>query len=274
MLLGEPPRTNYDLHFKVAGIPVRVHPFFWVIAVVLGARGDTPPESLLVWVAVVFISILIHELGHALVIRRCGWRPWITLHSFGGLASYEPTYHDAKKQIAISAAGPGAGFLFAGAIILLLYLTGHYSAVVLPGPAEQEPLFVGGDHPLPNKYLGELVFDLLFVNIYWGVLNLFPVLPLDGGQIARELLLVANPSRGIHQSFMLSTFTAAGLAVFMLIQGSLFTTILFGLLAYGSYTSWQQYTGRGGGFGGFGGGWGKGRFGGGGFFGGDDTERW
>ena len=78
-------------------------------------------------------------------------------------------------------------------------------------------------------YLHDLIYLLLEVNIYWGILNLFPVLPLDGGQIAREWLIMANPSRGVHQSFMLSTTTAVVLAVVMLSQGSLFLTILFSL---------------------------------------------
>src|SRR5262245_15290041 len=89
MLLFEPPSSSGDIHFRVCGFPVRVSPFFWFTAVLMGVnpRGGTPPMELLLWVAVVFVSILVHELGHALAQRHYGGHPWITLHAFGGLAS-------------------------------------------------------------------------------------------------------------------------------------------------------------------------------------------
>ena len=41
--------------------------------------------------------------------------------------------------------------------------------------------------PLQNATLNTAIWDMLWVNIYWGLVNLLPVYPLDGGQIAREL---------------------------------------------------------------------------------------
>ena len=92
-MLGEPPQTQYDLRFQILGIPVRVHPFFWLVVVVLGLSGGakTTPAELLIWAGCVFVSILVHELGHAAAALAHGWRPWITLYGFGGLASYQPT---------------------------------------------------------------------------------------------------------------------------------------------------------------------------------------
>ena len=77
MLLGEPPQTQYDLRFHVFGIPVRVHPWFWAIVVILGISGGgkTPPIDLLIWVGCVFVSILVHELGHAFTALAYGWKP-------------------------------------------------------------------------------------------------------------------------------------------------------------------------------------------------------
>ena len=72
MLLGEPPRTGGDLNFQLFGIPVRVHPLFWLIAVLLGISGDPQPAEILLWVVAVFVSILVHELGHALTMRAFG----------------------------------------------------------------------------------------------------------------------------------------------------------------------------------------------------------
>jgi stage IV sporulation protein FB len=68
MLIGEPPPTQADLHFRLFGIPVRVHPFFWVATLFLGMAGKTAdPVNTLIWVAVVFVSILVHEFGHATI---------------------------------------------------------------------------------------------------------------------------------------------------------------------------------------------------------------
>jgi hypothetical protein len=62
LLFQVPPPTRYDLRFNLAGFPVRVHPLFWLIAVLLGySSGD--PLQILIWVVVVFVSILIHEMG-------------------------------------------------------------------------------------------------------------------------------------------------------------------------------------------------------------------
>jgi membrane protein implicated in regulation of membrane protease activity len=60
---------------------------------------------MLFWVGACFVSILVHELGHALAARACGWEPWITLHGFGGLASYQPTYRSPQRHVLITFAG-------------------------------------------------------------------------------------------------------------------------------------------------------------------------
>jgi stage IV sporulation protein FB len=91
-VLAEPERTAYDLRFRFLGFPVRVHPYFWLLTILI--NGDSllriGPEYLLMWVVVVFVSILIHELGHALAFRRYGADAEIILYAFGGLAvSYQ-----------------------------------------------------------------------------------------------------------------------------------------------------------------------------------------
>ena len=69
-MLGQVGPTEFDLRFSFLGIPVRVHPLFWVAAVVLGfPRGETGGQAfalILVWTACLFVSILVHEMGHAL----------------------------------------------------------------------------------------------------------------------------------------------------------------------------------------------------------------
>ncbi|MFH1920540.1 MAG: site-2 protease family protein [Planctomycetota bacterium] len=248
MILGEPPRSQWDLQFALFGIPVRVHPFFWVVALVLGFNASPQLIDLVVWVAAVFVAILVHELGHAMVMRAYGFSPSITLYGMGGLASYgQGQAHgsrgpDTFGQILISAAGPGAGFVLAGAIVGLLVAIGVEVGVFLIG-GFLPYVIVGtvGSAPLTH-----FIQYVLFVCTFWGFINLLPVYPLDGGHIARELLLRANPHAGIAQSLMLSVITGIGVAVISLVSlGDIYIAILFGFLAYSSYAALQAYRGRG-----------------------------
>ena len=79
-----PPPTRFDLRFSIAGIPVRVHPLFWLIAILFGSSSGSI-VSILSWVVAIFVSILIHELGHAFAMRRYGQGSHIVLHFAGGL---------------------------------------------------------------------------------------------------------------------------------------------------------------------------------------------
>jgi Zn-dependent protease len=115
------------------------------------------------WVVVVFISVLFHELGHALVGRRFGLSPQITLYSMGGLTSWsEAKEISPAKNLAISLAGPAAGFLLGGICFVA-------------GPALLSTA--------PSELFTVAYRDLIWVNIGWGVFNLLPILPLDGGHV-------------------------------------------------------------------------------------------
>ncbi len=248
MLLGEPPQTQYDLRFHILGIPVRVHPWFWAIAVILGISGggQTPPVDLLIWVGCVFVSILVHELGHACLARAYGWKPWITLYGFGGLASYQPTRHDWRSQVLISFAGPLAGFLFIGLVMAAVQASGHPVQLLPATPLVGfHPLFPPWAlfAPFESDNINTVIWYLWQINILWGILNLLPIYPLDGGQIARELCLQGNRSRGIEQSLWISIITAGAVAAFCLLNREIYLAFMFGYLAYTSYTLLQQFSG-------------------------------
>jgi Zn-dependent protease len=246
-MIGEPPPTQADLHFRAFGVPVRVHPWFWIIALLLGLGGDrADPLQTLIWIAVVFVSILVHELGHAFTQRYYGGNPRITLYSFGGLAACGDCDRSPLSQILISLAGPAAGFLFAAAIVGLLAATGHFDGFHRGlNPVEwnlYDPVY-----RLQNgKYSPRdtAILYLLYVNIFWGIINLLPIYPLDGGHIARELLTLDNPRRGIVQSLWLSVIAAALVAVWALSLGSIYMAAMFGYLSYASYQTLQAYQSR------------------------------
>ena len=130
MLLNEPGRTSYDINFNLMGFPVRVHPAFFIMPLILGGGflRNSPINAgvmLIVLVAVFFVSILVHELGHALAFRYYGQGSRIVLYWMGGLAIPENygrvgNRNDASRsipRIIISAAGPIFGFLLAALLI-------------------------------------------------------------------------------------------------------------------------------------------------------------
>ena len=249
-MFGEPPQTEYDWRFNILNVPVRVHPFFWLLTAMLGMNNSG--RGIIIWIAVVFVSILVHELGHALVIRYFGWAPRIVLHSFGGLAIYDPNFSPFQSgrrprrthatQILISLAGPFAGFLLAAIVIAILLAGSFPLAIPFVG------LISKGERRLPNLDVALLVSDLLYVNICWGILNLLPIYPLDGGQVARELMM-ANIRDGLRMSLQLSLATAAVIAILAVVRyESVFLGLMFGYMAYNNY---QQLNGPvgGGGFG-------------------------
>lgn len=258
MLLYEPPPTQGDLHFRIFGFPVRVHPLFWVSTAIFGISGETPPLELVSWVAVVFVSILVHELGHATLQRYFGGHPWITLHAVGGLATCRDCDRRPLSQIVISLAGPAAGFILAAIAIAIAQLAGRQVGWTTAGR------LAGGDANISQAVaidlLGVIVhwrpfatnaanltfYYLLFVNILWGLVNLLPIYPLDGGRISRELFSLANPRSGIIASLGLSMLAAGGLAAYILMrQGFSFLPLFFGYLAYTSYASLQRYRASG-----------------------------
>ena len=246
MFLTEPHRTAYDINFNVAGVPVRVHPLFWLICLLMGGASDFQPVPVLIWTIAVFISILIHELGHAVAIRFYGWRPRVILYAFGGLAAYEPTWHRTVPQIVISFAGPAAGFLLAGVVAAGILAAGHRMQLNLaepfPLPLRFEYFYSSDGKVLAN--LNGFIVDMLYVNIFWGFLNLLPIYPLDGGKIANELISYFNPHNGFRQTLMLSIFTAAGMAAVMFFKLDTGRSAIFFLIfAAMNYAELQQLTG-------------------------------
>jgi membrane-associated protease RseP (regulator of RpoE activity) len=244
-LFQELPSTRYDLRFSIGGIPIRIHPLFWLLALLIGSSGDI--LLLPVWVAAIFVGILVHELGHALAFRRYGQRSRILIHFMGGLTIPEPASWGsgyagmgmtANQQIFISLAGPLAGFLFAALLLVFVVVTGGSVGVgwlaFLPLPLDITMSFGG-------RFVTALVSALLWVSIFWGLINLAPVYPLDGGSIARNLFIQLDPVDGVRKSLWISVVAGALIALaFFFLFDSLFMMLLFGVLAFQSYQSLQR----------------------------------
>ena len=219
-MLGNAQPTPYDLRFSLFGIPVRVHPLFWLISAVMGWREDL--NLTLIWIGCVFFSVLVHELGHAIAARAFGWPPQIVLYAMGGYASFLPTYgYTMGRAVVTLLAGPGAGFVLYGLLA-----------------AGLELMIRSGERP--SDLMIYVFLQLKFINLWWGLVNLLPVYPLDGGQISRELFSHWQGRRGLTSSLQLSLVAAVGIALYAFTRHEQYIAILFALLAVESYQALQQ----------------------------------
>ena len=171
-MFGVPGTTEFDVRFRLLGIPVRVHPFFWVLAAFLGwelTRGGG--KLLLLWIACVFFSILVHEYGHALVVNVRGRSVGAALLHGGGSASIRILRELLWQRFFVLAMGPGARVPLMGAAIAWGSLQFHAS-----------PIDIWNGEVIPGApyYAWWTIYFLVTINFFWGVLNLLPVMPLDG----------------------------------------------------------------------------------------------
>lgn len=204
------------LRFRLFNFPILVHWMFWVNIALLGGAitADTPREmqGLLGWVAAAFLSIVIHEMGHAFAMRHFGDRQvGIMLYAFGGLARGS-RWLSRREDIIVSAAGPAVQI----AIGLLLLLSGWRTESVL---------------------LRSFVNSFIYISIFWALLNLLPIIPLDGGHICRAFL---GGSR-VRAALIISLVCACGIGLLALFSGSLITTLFFGMMAF---NNWKELQGQ------------------------------
>lgn len=224
-MLGNAAPTPFDLRFSLFGIPVRVHPFFWVFSAMMGWDPDNP-NLIFLWVACVFLSILVHELGHALMARYFGWDPEIVLYLFGGYASFLPTFgNTTSRAVATLLAGPGAGFVLYGIVVGVKWLL--FAFRLIPDDVQQ------------LQYLFFVIIQLQYINLWWGVINLLPVYPLDGGQISRELFMHIRPHGGFELALKLSLITAGAASAYFFMHHQRYAGILFAMLALQSLQTLQ-----------------------------------
>jgi len=264
-VLTEPQQTQADLHFEVLGFPVRIHPLFWVIGAFFGYNSAPPDDKIvgmLMGIAAIFISILVHELGHTVMYRYFGKQARIVLYFMGGLAiadgggggysnpympsnSYRPVQDKGRfrwSKMIISFAGPAAGFMLA-AVVYAFWCAGLFAA-------GGTTLLMDWDAAItvyefnPNLY--RLYHYMMFINVAWGLVNLLPVYPLDGGQIMWEIMIGFDPWRGQTRALWVSIFTAGLITAFAFTVKDWFVAILFGMLAFQNFQMLQRISGGGG----------------------------
>jgi Zn-dependent protease len=193
--LSEPPPSPLDIVFWLFRTRVRINPGFWMMSLFLGwgyfGHSNLGMAAFGLWVLAVGVSILLHEFGHIFAGWAFGQKGEILLHSMGGLAIYSGESLARWQRIIISLAGP--------AIQLVLYAALYYGfgwPTRVDAGRFHWPFFLA---------------RMLEINLYWPILNLLPIWPLDGGQVVRQLCLYVT-KYGTTVSLWLSLLTAGFLA--------------------------------------------------------------
>jgi Zn-dependent protease len=179
----------------------------------LNAADSTDILLVFVFVFAGFLSIMIHELGHALTIRKYGLSAAITLQAFGGYASFPSGKLDRKQSFVVTAAGPALQFAFG---VMLIIFTPNISI------------------PEGSLFL-PFLRDLIWVSIAWSILNCLPVYPMDGGQMMAAIL---GPKRQ-HNVHLISSLVAVAVGIAgYLYLGTILLPIFMALFAW---QNWQSY---------------------------------
>ena len=223
--------TSNDISFNLFGFQTSIQPFFWLIAgfitaLHIGSINNDMPfwiAKLFVGMSAVAIAVLVHELGHALSFRHLFKVPCaIVLHCFGGAAiplqnyQYHNDFGGFAARCFLSFSGPLAGFILAFLMIGLL-------------------------QGIPEDDRTAMVLLRLFlawtalISIIWGIFNLLPIYPMDGGHIAREVFVYMSPSQGVKLSLIFSMVCAVLLAVLAIRYGLILAIFFCAYFAYQNY---------------------------------------
>lgn len=181
---------------SIRGTTISVEISFMVLLglfVLLDLENRVAVPKALLWIPVVFLGVLLHELGHAAAIGAFGYgASAITLAGFGGV-TVNPRRAKPWHDLVISVAGPVTSLALAGVA---------WSASIISPGLKSDPFF---DAILPM---------MVEANILWGIFNLFPVIPLDGGHAFLNLMrLATSPRTAVNVTIWLSLIVSIALIV-------------------------------------------------------------
>jgi stage IV sporulation protein FB len=216
--------VEHRAHFRIFGVPVRVEPLFVIVAVVFGIRIE-PVWVIFAWVLIVFVSVLVHEMGHAFAYRLVGQRSAVVLHGFGGFTVATGGGRrvlNRPMSVMVSLAGVTAQ-------LLLLALPAHLLLQSDWGINQELDWFFRGQF-LEKWHFNwwPVLYYLKLVNIWWAIFNLLPIRPLDGGHVAEEVVGFVNACR-------LSIVAAAVAGIYLIAEWSLWAGLFMAFFAFFNY---------------------------------------
>ncbi len=199
-------------------IPIAIHPLFWLIGLFIGWMWTSSLLGSVLCLFVILFSVLFHEFGHALTAVAFGQKARIELAAFGGF-----TYREGRKlrlweEFIVVLNGPIAGFMiFVGAYLF-------YRNV-----------------PIEHEMLNFAVRFTFIANLFWTIINLVPVLPLDGGHLLSIILEAIFGFKGIKMAIVIGLVIAVGISIFFFAVGMFLAGALFLILTFESFRSLRYY---------------------------------
>jgi len=223
---------------------------FWLVTFFLGGglslgAGTTKTDIIwvLMWMVIACVSILVHEYGHALTARKLsGGQHEIRLWGMGGLAYHQGGNPTRKSRLWTIAMGPGAGlalFLLTSLAVISTYGPEVLQYLVTRRvPTELSESFLSVVTTQPPLF--RIFSMLIWINLWWSLINLLPVFPLDGGQ------LFSTWTGKTLLAYKIGVGVGSAVALFSLLRGELYIGVLFGFLAYQNYKNLQNFQGSNG----------------------------
>lgn len=199
---------------KVSGIRIYIHWSFlllivWVLIGGLGG-GSTMGHTLymLAFVLVIFLCVVLHELGHALTAKRFKYiTKDIILLPIGGMARMDQMPEDPKQELLVALAGPAVNLLIALLLYPFIYWFGKM------------PTFLSTLFSTKDTFL----FDVFVANIMLALFNLIPAFPMDGGRVLRAILAMKMTRL---QATRAAARTGQVIAIFFFFIGLFYNPIL------------------------------------------------
>lgn len=206
------------MRLSAGNIPIHVSPFFWLLSFLIGWINTFNVSLTIIWMAVIFFSVLVHELGHAVTARFFGQSARIEFVAVGGVTHRHGPPIKLWQDFLIVLNGPLAGFsLFLLATLLLSRFE------------------VRADNP----FIYALVV-MKVVNFFWTIVNLLPIQPLDGGHLLRIALEGVLGLKGVKLAYLVSFLCGALLGLFFFIKGLFLAGAIFFMFTFEGYRQFRS----------------------------------
>jgi len=198
-------------------IPVSIHPFFWLTAALIGFMNSRSLIGTLTWVFVILVSVYVHEMGHASTAKFFGLKPRVELVALGGLTFHQGDKLPFWKQFLIVLNGPLFGLCLFGIA---------YALLKVPG--------------LAGGFWGMMLTLFFWVNLVWTILNLVPVMPLDGGQLLRIVFEAFFGAKGLRYALIVGIVISGSLSLFFFLYQQFLIGAIFFLFAFQSWDMFRR----------------------------------
>lgn len=198
-------------------IPVSIHPFFWIFAAIIGWINSEQIIGMFVWVGIIVVSVLFHEFGHALTAVMFKQKASIQLIPLGGVTTFDGPKLKFWQQFLITLNGPVFGFLLF--VLATLILQSHW---------------------IENLFWLKVIKMTQIANLFWTIINLLPVLPLDGGQLLRIVLEANFGIKGYKAALLIGAALSGLIALYFFVIQAFLIGAFFFLFAFQSFDSWRK----------------------------------